>query len=55
LRTKRSTFSDEVKDELVRFPILSKDEVKYEFLGFIKARGSVELRRGDILVSRNDY
>ncbi|MCD6268155.1 MAG: DNA-binding protein WhiA [Thermotogaceae bacterium] len=55
MRTKRSTFSDEVKDELVRFPILSKDEVKYEFLGFIKARGSVELRRGDILVSLGSF
>ena len=55
MKAKRSTFSDEVKDELARFPLLSKDETKYELLGFIKARGSMKLKQGDILVSLSSF
>ncbi len=55
MKVKRSTFSDEVKDELARVPIFSKAEAEYELLGFIKARGSVELRHKDILVSLSSF
>ncbi|PLV60093.1 DNA-binding protein WhiA [Thermotoga sp. KOL6] len=49
------TFSEEVKEELVRAPFGTKDEIRAELLGFIKSRGDFDLKRRQLIFSLHSF
>ncbi|WP_296906062.1 DNA-binding protein WhiA [Thermotoga sp.] len=51
----KRTFSEEVKEELVRIPFGSRDEVRSELLGFIKARGDFDVKRKQLIFSLHSF
>ncbi|HAA81899.1 MAG TPA: DNA-binding protein WhiA [Thermotoga naphthophila] len=51
----RRTFSEEIKEELVNVPFGSRDEAIAELLGFIKARGDLDVKSRHVVFSLHSF
>jgi len=51
----RRTFSEEIKEELVKIPFGSRDEARSELLGFIKARGDFDVKKRQLVFSLHSF